>query len=87
MLIRVSIYIYIFVLLGLHLWHMEVSKLIGAVAVSLHHSHSNAESESCLQPTPQLTARLDLLYIHKMIFIFSIITGLQCSVSFSFCLF
>jgi len=29
---------------------------IGAVAASLHHSHSNAEFEPCLQPTPELTA-------------------------------
>ena len=30
--------------------------LIGAVAASLHHSHSNTGSELHLQPTPQLTA-------------------------------
>ena len=30
--------------------------LIGAVAASLRQSHSNAGSELCLQPTPQLTA-------------------------------
>ena len=30
--------------------------LIGAIAVGLHHSHSNEGSEPCLQPTPQLTA-------------------------------
>ena len=29
---------------------------IGAVAVSLHQSHSNVGSKSRLQPTPQLTA-------------------------------
>ena len=29
---------------------------IGAVAASLHHSHSNARSELRLQPTPQLIA-------------------------------
>ena len=29
---------------------------IGAVAASLHHSHSNVGSEPSLQPTPQLTA-------------------------------
>ena len=34
--------------------------LTGATAASLHHSHSNARSESRLQPTPQLTATLDL---------------------------
>ena len=33
--------------------------LIGAVAAGLHQSHSNAGSESCLQPTPQLTATPD----------------------------
>ena len=33
--------------------------LMGAVAASLHHSHSNARSEPRLQPTPQLTAMLD----------------------------
>ena len=33
---------------------------IRAVATSLYHSHSNRGSEPCLQPTPQLTATLDL---------------------------
>ena len=33
--------------------------LIGAVAASLRQSHSNAGSEPCLQPTPQLTATPD----------------------------
>ena len=33
--------------------------LIGAVATSLHQSHSNAESEPHLRPTPQLTATPD----------------------------
>ena len=32
---------------------------IGAVAASLYHSHSNAESEPCLRPTQQLTATQD----------------------------
>ena len=32
---------------------------IGAVAAGLRQSHSNAGSESHLQPTPQLTAVLD----------------------------
>ena len=32
--------------------------LIGAVAASLHHSHSNKGSKPCLQPTPQLTTML-----------------------------
>ena len=33
--------------------------LIGAGAAGLHHSHSDARSELCLQPTPQLMAMLD----------------------------
>ena len=33
---------------------------IGAAASGLHHSHSNTGSEPHLQPTPQLTALLDL---------------------------
>ena len=32
---------------------------IRATAASLRHSHSNARSELCLLPTPQLTAMLD----------------------------
>ena len=32
---------------------------IGAIATSLHHSHSYLESELCLRPTPQLKATLD----------------------------
>ena len=32
---------------------------IGAAASSLHHSHSNARSEQCLWPTPQLMATPD----------------------------
>ena len=32
---------------------------IGTVATSLHQSHSNAESEPRLQPTPQLMATSD----------------------------
>ena len=32
---------------------------IGAVAIGLHHSHSNMGSELRLQPTPQLSATLD----------------------------
>ena len=31
-----------------------------AAVVSLHHNHINAGSRPCLQPTPQLTAALDL---------------------------
>ena len=33
--------------------------LIAAVTAGLHHSHSNAESEPHLQPTPQFTATPD----------------------------
>ena len=33
--------------------------LIGAVATGLCHSHSNARSVVCLQPTPQLMATPD----------------------------
>ena len=32
---------------------------IGAAAAVLHHSHSNAGSELCLLPIPQLTAMQD----------------------------
>ena len=32
---------------------------MGAAAASLHHSHSNARTKLHLQPTPQLTVRLD----------------------------
>ena len=32
---------------------------IGAVAAGLSHSHSNARSKLCLQPTPKLTAMPD----------------------------
>ena len=32
---------------------------IGAVAASLHHSHSNVGSKPCLRPTPQLMAMPD----------------------------
>ena len=32
---------------------------ISAVAAGLHHSHSNAGSEPCLHPTPQLKATPD----------------------------
>ena len=39
---------------GTHLWHMEDPRL--EATDSLCHSHSNAGSETHLQPTPQLTA-------------------------------
>ena len=32
---------------------------IGAAVTSLYHRHSNAGSEQCLRPTPQLTATPD----------------------------
>ena len=32
---------------------------IGAIVTGLHHSHSNAGSQPCLRPTPQLTATPD----------------------------
>ena len=48
-------FFFLFVHLGPHPWHMEVPRL----GVGLHQSHSNARSELCLQPTPQLTATLD----------------------------
>ena len=37
----------------------QVRGLMGAVAAGLCHSHSNARSELCLRPTPQLTAMPD----------------------------
>ena len=37
----------------------QAKGLIGAIATGLRHSHSNAGSEPCLQPTPQLTAMPD----------------------------
>ena len=37
----------------------QARDLIGAVAASLCHSHSNVGSEPCLQPTPQLMATQD----------------------------
>ena len=35
--------------------------VIGAAAAGLRQSHSNARSQLCLRPTPQLTAMLDPL--------------------------
>ena len=37
----------------------QASGQIGATAVGLHHSHSNARSEPHLQPTPQIIAMPD----------------------------
>ena len=57
-----SLCFYLFIFFQAALRHMEVPRLrgqIGAIAAGLHHSHSNAESELSLRPTPQLTATLD----------------------------
>ena len=37
----------------------QASGQIRATAAGLHQSHSNTGSESCVQPTPQLTAMPD----------------------------
>jgi len=37
----------------------QVKGQIGAAAASLHHSHSNARFQPCLQSTPQLMAMPD----------------------------
>ena len=61
----VKIYFYqviFFFFLWPHLQHMEVPRLgveSRTAAASLRHSHSNARSEPCLRPTPQLMATLD----------------------------
>ena len=41
---------------SLGIWRFPGQGQIGAVAASLHQSHSNARSEPSPQPTPQLTA-------------------------------
>ena len=49
---------------SVHLWHMEVPRLgaeIEAASAGLCHSHSNAGSEPCLQPTLQFMAKQDPL--------------------------
>ena len=59
------LFIYLFIylpFLGPHPRHMEVPRLgdpIGAVAASLHPSHSHTRSEPRLRPTPQLMAMPD----------------------------
>ena len=56
------LFVCLFFFLGLHLWHMEVSRLGGLIretAVGLYHSPSSARSEPHLQPTPQFKATLD----------------------------
>ena len=57
---KVAPFFYVF--LGPHPQHCGGSQargLIGAVAASLHHSHSNVGSELSLQPAPQLMAMPD----------------------------
>ena len=57
-----SVCLFVFVFLGPHPGHAEVPRLgggIGATAAGLCHSHSNAGSELCLPPIPQLTATTD----------------------------
>ena len=44
--------------LGLYLQHVEVPRLGVKLELQLH-SHSNARSEPCLQPTPQVVPMLD----------------------------
>ena len=51
-------FILFFGFLGLHLQHMEVPRLGGQIG-DAGASHSNAESEPNLRPTPQLTAMPD----------------------------
>ena len=50
---------FFFSFLGSNLWQAcgssQARGQIGAAAAGLHHSHSNAGSEPCLNPTPQLT--------------------------------
>ena len=57
----ILLYFSLFVFLGLYPWHMEVPRL--EVESELQPlasvSHSNAESEPRLQPTPQLMAMPD----------------------------
>ena len=52
LILSVFVFVFVFVcFLGLHPQHMEVPRLwggIGATAVGLHHSHSNAGSEPFL---------------------------------------
>ena len=45
--------------LGLLQLDSQARSPIGAIAAGLHHSHSNAESQLHLWPTPQLTATPD----------------------------
>ena len=38
---------------------------IGAVATGVYHNHSNAESEACIRPTPQLMTMPDSYPLSK----------------------
>jgi len=59
------VFIFIFVFLPFlgplprHMGGSQARGLIGAIAASLHQSHSNKGSEPHLRPTPQLTAMPD----------------------------
>ena len=62
------LYIYFFIFIFYFLLYRAASTayggsqargLIGAIAASLRHSHSNARSQPRLQPTPQLKAMPD----------------------------
>ena len=63
----VKYFIYLFIYLFIYIFRAtpmvyvgsQTSGLIGAVAASLHHSHSNTRSEPHLRPIPQLTAMPD----------------------------
>ena len=54
-------FLFLLFLRAAHVAHgsSQARGLIGASAVSLHHSHSNTGSGPCLQTIPQLTAMLD----------------------------
>ena len=56
---REEFFLFCFVFLGLHPWHMEIPRLGSHRSYSLHHSHSNKGSKPHLRPIPQLTAMLD----------------------------
>ena len=53
-----SIYLFIFVLLGLHRQHMEVPRL-GVESELQPPAYATTTAMTDLQPTPQLTATLD----------------------------
>ena len=60
-----------FVILGLHLWHMEVPRLgMEAAAAGLHHSHSKASFKPHLRPMPQFTRNVESNPLRR--------TGINC---------